>query len=188
MSWALGIALNPIAMMEYAAERGLCPDLAGKHPQTDISAGSIYWWDAALKDFALRTGYPLCVEICVVDEETLPVWTLWKMTPRSVNDFKITAKMLRSRKSYETLLKLLGVDQRPLWHLVEQRDTDLWIQKPRDLTNEQLLRVVDEHMGALTQGGCLAVQLTDMFTAGYYYHLPSSFRALSFSSFPEAIN
>jgi hypothetical protein len=183
MSWALGYALDPDAMMEYAVEEGLCPEHnTGIDPRTGTIAGNHHLLGAAIIDFARKTGFPAHIESCIVDEETAPVFVIWQMTPRSVGDFKLTPTKLRSRESILKLAELVGLDEFPRWYVVEGEDADLWVEKPPGLTDEQLLRVVDKHMCASPDTlhfARAAVKLNDPISDGRYKHLPSPFRTFN---------
>jgi hypothetical protein len=79
MSWALGYALDSVAMTEYAVEEGLCPEYnTGIDPRTGIFTGNPHLLTAAVVDFARKTGFSCCLEACIVDEETAPVSAIWR--------------------------------------------------------------------------------------------------------------
>jgi hypothetical protein len=186
MSWALGYALDPVAMSEYAVEENLCPEYnTGINPRTGTFTGNPHLLTAAVVDFARKTGYPCRLESCIVGEETAPLFAIWKMTPRCVDDFKLTATKLRSRESILKLAELVGLDEPPRWYVVEPEGggVDPWVEKTPGLTDEQLLRVVDKHMCAsLDTLDFTAVKLIDPIPDGRYKHLPSPFRTLILSA------
>jgi hypothetical protein len=138
MSWALGYIMDPKRMKEYAVEHQI--------PADDARCGDVF--DVVLAEWARISGYPPCWERCVVGGALLPVFVLYSIYPKSVDDFLITAHKLGPRKSFNALIKALGIHERPRWYYVELDDEDLWAKSPSDLYDDELVRLVDEHMGA----------------------------------------
>jgi hypothetical protein len=134
MSWALGYVMDPERMKEYAIEHEL---------PVDVSRFSDLF-KAVLAEWSRKSGYPPHWELCIVGGESAPVFVLYLINPESVDDFKITAHKLGPRENLTALLQAL---KRPLWYYVEIDDYDPWAEFPSDLYDDELVRVVDEHMG-----------------------------------------